>query len=128
RWDYFGGNYGLSSAEGTEIPGTRFFLVDGDASSLINDHNFFGGSWEGDGPEWHIDCAGAYCQWHSPRFETQTTDIKVRFRQVATSGEGRFNTIFAGRGTNRIVVTETGTAQSNHIYSALGSRLQTQGS
>src|SRR5690606_10347281 len=64
RWDYIGGRYFISAAEAgyPEIAGTRFLQVDTGAAHLINDHNFYGGSWEGDGPEYHMWLGGTYIQ------------------------------------------------------------------
>lgn len=99
RWDYFGGRYFNYSTEGTEVPGViHLDIVANSVGYVINDHNFFGGSFEGVTQEYHIRSGGSYINVYGGRFESDTPGgIKIHLAYNGIAGQGAI-ALYGGRG------------------------------
>ena len=129
RWDYLGGRYFHSSAEGTEVSGVFHVEVVANASgNIINDHNFFGASLEGNAEQYHVECGGSFVNFYGCRWESSAPGgIKVHLAYGGITGQGSVG-IFAGRGASAedINITKDASASGRaYIQSTSGGNLIT---
>lgn len=103
---------------GSAVAGTRQVQlgVVGDAS-LPSGNNFFGTSFEGDTPEFHVQCAGANNNFFGCRWETSSGTARFDWTGVALG-----NGIWGGATYNGVTVTAAAGAQNNLVYDATNAR------
>ena len=108
RWDYYGGRYFHSSAEGVEVPGVfHVDLVPNSSGNIINDHNFFGASLEGNAEQYHARVGANFvtffgCRWES----TAPGGVKVHLAYAGVAGQGSCS-ILNGRGAAETTINIT---------------------
>ncbi len=110
---FHGGAFSISS--GTSIPGTRYIKV-----GRCNNNTFYSTSLEGDGPEYHVECAGRFNMWFMPRLETNLARPRAIFTSIGTPfTSGCDNAVFLGypSAMGPLVVTNdgVGAARNNVI-------------
>lgn len=106
------------TGEGANVSGARHILIgygDGGSSSVVNNCSFFGGSVEGNTPEYHLECYGVDNYFYNLRWEATTP--KVFFNQYDASNYATGNEIFGGYGANGIAFTESANAMLNGYHS-----------
>ena len=99
RWDYYGGRYFHFSAEGTAVTGVfHVDVVPNATGSIINDHNFFGASLEGNAEQYQVRNGGAFINFWGCRWET-TGGARIHLAFNGIAGQGPVG-IFNGRGAS----------------------------
>ena len=122
---FFGGGFHHDSNEGTTISGARHVVI-GQATNVSDGNKFYGCSLEGDGPEFHIECAGSANVFMDCRYETKNTVPKVWYRG-SNGNYGTGNSIIRGYKAETIVFTEDTTCgkknllDANSVYQRSGS-------
>jgi hypothetical protein len=99
------GRMSHNSAEGSNVSGSRHILIDeaSTTTSVINNHQFFGGSVEGDTPEYHLECFGTDNLFIGLRWESTTPKVSWNEHSAAIFAIG--NQILYGYGSANIVET-----------------------
>lgn len=110
---FYGGRFVVV---GNNVPGTRHILITDVPASIINNNRFIGPSLEGDGPEYHVECAGADNLWLWARWEASPPKIKW------SSTNATQNRIEGGYNANGIVETLVGSPLDNQVHAVLGIR------
>ena len=119
QWEYYGGRYAHTSTEGTEVAGVKHIEATTGHTRVMNTHNFWGASLEGDVEEYQVDIGGAFFTFWGCRWET-TGGARVKFSNSGATTEGSDNAIMFGTYAESIIVTKDAGANHNKIYASRG--------
>jgi len=129
RWDYYGGRYFHFSAEGTAVTGVfHVDVVPNSAGNIINDHNFFGASLEGNAEQYQVKAGGNFINFYGCRWET-TGGARIHLAFNGLAGQGSIG-VFSGRGASApgaagsfVITQDVGAAGRVNIQSTSGSNM-----
>lgn len=110
----YGGRYGHISDEGVNVPGVRQVLLSHPAGGVRPDNiRFWGASFEGDVPEYHVECDGLANLWDWCRWEASPP--KVLWTEIDANDYACDNRIRGGIHSDDIVVTTSANARRNYV-------------
>lgn len=108
---WFLGQLSMDSNFGTNITGARHIFLEATPTvqSVPNNNRFYGGSIEGDGPQWQVEVNGCYNAFYNMRWEA--VHPKAYFNGAIAVG----NLIHYGYRAHAIEFTQANGAFDNHV-------------
>ena len=100
---FYGTRMSYYSEDGTGVAGVREVLIDSSTAHQLNNNRFVNCSFEGNCPQYDVECYGTNNQFLWCRWEITTP--KVKYTQLGST-EPKNNAIIGGYGSKDIVFTE----------------------